>query len=207
MTTMTIEILAERIATLEKQIVMLTSGKPVKSKKDKVKGSRMSGYILYSKDSREKVVAELSAKSDEKVKSPEIMKELGARWKALGDDDKDTWNTKAKDMKDNIVADNNVVEAAKEEVKQEVKAKKTKKSSKNTDSDDEKPKTKRISGYIIFSKAMREEAKTTLAENSDEKVKNSDVMTELGKMWKALDDDEKEAWNDKAKADKAVSAA
>ena len=84
---------------------------------------------------------------------------------------------------------------------------KSKKSSKNADSDDEKPKTKRISGYIIFSKAMREEAKATLAENSDEKVKNSDVMTELGKMWKALDDEEKEAWNEKAKADKVAVAA
>ena len=203
--TMTIEILAERIQALEKQIAMLTKSGKVKS--NKVKGSRMSGYILYSKDARDKVVAELSAKSDEKVKSSEIMKELGARWKALGDDDKETWNTKAKDMKDNIVADNNVVEAAKEEVQKEVKAKKSKKSSKNADSDDEKPKTKRISGYIIFSKAMREEAKATLAENSDEKVKNSDVMTELGKMWKALDDEEKEAWNEKAKADKVAVAA
>jgi len=203
--TMTIEILAERIQALEKQIAMLTKSGKVKS--PKVKGSRMSGYILYSKDARDKVVADLSAKSDEKVKSSEIMKELGARWKALGDDDKETWNTKAKDMKDNIVADNNVVEAAKEEVQQEVKAKKSKKPSKNADSDDEKPKTKRISGYIIFSKAMREEAKATLAENSDEKVKNSDIMTELGKMWKTLDDEEKEAWNEKAKADKVAVAA
>tara|TARA_B100000965_G_scaffold182206_2_gene152097 strand:+ start:268 stop:876 length:609 start_codon:yes stop_codon:yes gene_type:complete len=202
---MTIEILAERIQALEKQIAMLTKSGKVKS--PKVKGSRMSGYILYSKDARDKVVADLSAKSDEKVKSSEIMKELGARWKALGDDDKETWNTKAKDMKDNIVADNNVVEAAKEEVQQEVKAKKSKKPSKNADSDDEKPKTKRISGYIIFSKAMREEAKATLAENSDEKVKNSDIMTELGKMWKTLDDEEKEAWNEKAKADKVAVAA
>ena len=201
---MTIEILAERIATLEKQIVMLTKSPKVKTQK--VKGSRMSGYILYSKDNRIKVVAELSAKSDEKVKSSEIMKELGARWKALGDDDKEIWNTKAKEMKD-VVADNNVVEAAKQEVQQEVKAKKAKKSSKNADSDDEKPKTKRISGYIIFSKAMREEAKAALAENSDEKVKNSDIMTELGKMWKTLDDEEKEAWNEKAKADKVAVAA
>ena len=200
---MTIEILAERIQTLEKQIAMLTKSPKVKTQK--VKGSRMSGYILYSKDSREKVVAELSAKSDEKPKSSDIMKELGSRWKALGDDEKETWNTKAKDMKD-VVADN-VVEAAKEEVQKEVKAKKAKKSSKNTDSDDEKPKTKRISGYIIFSKAMRDEAKATLAENSDEKVKNSDIMTELGKMWKALDDEEKEAWNEKAKADKVAVAA
>ena len=157
--TMTIEILAERIEALEKQIMMLTKSSKVKTQK--VKGSRMSGYILYSKDARDKVVADLSAKSDEKVKSSEIMKELGARWKALGDDDKETWNTKAKEMKD-VVADN-VVVAAKEEVQQEVKAKKAKKSSKNADSDDEKPKTKRISGYIIFSKAMREEAKATLA--------------------------------------------
>ena len=94
MTMMTIEILAERIQTLEKQIAMLTKSPKVKTQK--VKGSRMSGYILYSKDSREKVVAELSAKSEEKPKSSDIMKELGARWKALGDDEKEAWNDKAK---------------------------------------------------------------------------------------------------------------
>ena len=42
-------------------------------------------------------------------------------------------------------------------------------------------------------------------EEADAKVKQSDVMSELGKMWKALDDDEREEWNDKAAEQKASS--
>ena len=47
---------------------------------------------------------------------------------------------------------------------------------------------------------MRESAVETLEENRDDagKVKQSEVMSELGKMWKALDDEERQAWNEKA---------
>ena len=38
------------------------------------------------------------------------------------------------------------------------------------------------------------------------KVKQSDVMSELGKMWKALDDDEREEWNNKAAEQKKASS-
>jgi len=83
--------------------------------------------------------------------------------------------------------------------KKEKKPKKEKKE-KSTSSDDEKPK--RISGYILFSKANREDAIETLqaAGEGDAKIKSTDVMKELGRMWKELEATEKEEWNIKAKA-------
>ena len=96
----------------------------------------------------------------------------------------------------------------KEDTKKDTKEKKAKKTKKD-DSDDEKPKTKRVSGYILYSNANRAEVKEKLAEDSDEKPKNTEVMKELARMWKELSDDEKEVWNDKAKEEKeaAVEAA
>tara|TARA_B100001093_G_scaffold459805_1_gene473209 strand:- start:2724 stop:3065 length:342 start_codon:yes stop_codon:yes gene_type:complete len=85
-----------------------------------------------------------------------------------------------------------------EKKKTEKKAKKEKKKSKDTD-DDEPKKKKGPSGYLLYSKAMRDEAKEKLAKGSDEKPKSTEIMKELGAMWKALSDDEREGWNDKAK--------
>jgi len=89
--------------------------------------------------------------------------------------------------------------------KKETKEKKAKKTKKD-DSDDEKPKTKRVSGYILYSNANRAEVKEKLAEDSEEKPKNTEVMKELARMWKELSDDEKEVWNNKAKEAKEAAA-
>ena len=67
---------------------------------------------------------------------------------------------------------------------------------------DDKPKNKRITGYILFCNDARADVKTQLTV-PDEKLKNTDVMTELARRWKALDVDDKEEWNDKAKAAKS----
>ena len=84
--------------------------------------------------------------------------------------------------------------------KKEKKPKKTKKA-KEESSDDEKPKKKRVSGYILFSNANRDDIKTKLTVD-DEKPKNTDIMKELAKMWKELSDEERDEWNTKAKATK-----
>jgi hypothetical protein len=87
-------------------------------------------------------------------------------------------------------------------VKPEKKPKKEKKD-KSSD-EDEKPKAKRISGYILYSQAMREDVKNDLqATAGEEKLKSTDIMKELGRLWKALDDDEREQWNTKAAEMKA----
>ena len=72
------------------------------------------------------------------------------------------------------------------------KPKKTKKADK-----EDKPKKKRVSGYLLFSKLTRDEVKQELF--GDEKPKNSEIMVELGKRWKALEDEEREEWNRQAK--------
>ena len=87
------------------------------------------------------------------------------------------------------------------EVKEQKKTKKTKKD--KDSSDDEKPKKKRVSGYLLFSSVHRSEVKQELF--GDEKPKNSDIMVELGKRWKALSDEEREEWGAKAKAKAAES--
>ena len=76
--------------------------------------------------------------------------------------------------------------------------KKEKKIKKKSDSDDDKPKTKRVSGYILYSNAHRDEVKEELSDG-ETKAKNTDVMRKLAENWKALDDDGKTQWNDKAK--------
>ena len=78
------------------------------------------------------------------------------------------------------------------------KPKPTKKPKKDKDSDDEKPKTKRISGYILYSKANRDDVKALLT-SDDEKPKNTEIMCKLAQNWKALSDDERTEWNAKAK--------
>ena len=84
------------------------------------------------------------------------------------------------------------------EDKQPKKPKKEKKPKKDDSSDDEKPKKKRVSGYILFSNATRDEVRDKLADG-DEKPKNTDIMKELARLWKELPDEEKESWNAKAK--------
>jgi len=80
------------------------------------------------------------------------------------------------------------------------KKSKKKKSTKSATDDDE-PKKKRVSGYILFGKAERENVKNLLHTNTPhgEKVKSTDVMKTLGKLWKELPEDLRTAWNEKAK--------
>ena len=76
--------------------------------------------------------------------------------------------------------------------------KKSKAAKKEVASDEEKPKKKRTSGYLLYSSENREVVKTKLTADGA-KLKNQDIMTELGAMWQALSDEEKAGWNDKAK--------
>ena len=114
----TIEVLAERVAVLEKQLAILLSEKAVdvseskdtkdtktskKTKKAKEddgqpKKKRTSGYILYSNAHRDEVKDSLT-EGDEKPKNTDIMKKLAENWKLLTDEDRDKWNTKAKELK------------------------------------------------------------------------------------------------------------
>ena len=116
---MTLELVAQRIEVLEKQMAMLLSDKttdesddkskkkPKKEKKDKKSDSdddkpkkkRTSGYILYSNATRDEVKEALTV-DGEKPKNPDIMRELAKNWKALSEDEQEVWKAKAKEIKD-----------------------------------------------------------------------------------------------------------
>ena len=83
----------------------------------------------------------------------------------------------------------------------DTKEKKQKKEKKPKPDQDDKPKVKRTTGYILFGKAERDNVVTHLS-LSDDKPKNTEIMTEIARLWKALDQTERDEWNLKAK-DKA----
>ena len=114
---MTLEIVANRIAELEKQMAVVlakldekteataSEAKPKKEKKekspkkekpekeDKPKTKRgMTGYLLFSKENRAAVKEELGD-----VKPTEVVTEVAKRWKALTDEEREEWNKTAKD--------------------------------------------------------------------------------------------------------------
>ena len=97
-----------------------------------------------------------------------------------------------------LLADNStkIDDKPKNKTKKDDKEDKPKKKTKKEDKED-KPKKKRVSGYLLFSKVNRDDVKQELF--GDEKPKNSEIMVELGKRWKALDDEEREEWNTQAK--------
>ena len=113
---MTIEILAQKVELLEKQMTMMLADKttdvsddkpkkkPKKEKKadsddDKPKKKRISGYILYSNTTRDEIKDALTV-DGEKPKNPDIMRELAKNWKALSEEEQGVWKNKAKDLKD-----------------------------------------------------------------------------------------------------------
>ena len=80
---------------------------------------------------------------------------------------------------------------------QETKATRTKKAKKT------KKKTGRVSGYNVFTKDMYQEVKQSLEEQG--KKEKGGVLKEIGKRWKALDDDAKQAYKDKATAQNSAA--
>ena len=75
------------------------------------------------------------------------------------------------------------------------KEKKEKKEKSPKADKEEKPKKKRgITGYLLFSKENRASVKEEMGD-----VKPTEVVTQIAKMWKELDDDEREEWNKRAK--------
>ena len=78
-----------------------------------------------------------------------------------------------------------------------IKATKKQKSSTNKDGS---PKKKRgTTGYLMFAKETRPEAKDFITTEENPNPKPTEVVTEIAKRWKALDDEERASWNEKAK--------
>ena len=90
----------------------------------------------------------------------------------------------------------------------EIKAATKASGKKKTDTAD-KPKTKRgTTGYLMYTGELRKEVTDEMAKSlaDGEKIKPSQVVTELAGRWKALSDEEKAEWNEKAKTKNAAES-
>ena len=201
---------AQRELNLGKIQIKGSTAKASTSKKaadpDKPKAKRgPTGYLLYTKELRPEVKAEMEAElgDDEKLKPQDVVTALAARWKALGDDEKAEWNAKAKSP---AASDDEAAEPSappptpKKEVKKEVKKEAKKEVKKETGESSTAP-AKKKSGYLLFGKEMREQIKDAMMAELEEgeKLKPQAVVTEIAAQWKALSDEEKAEWNEKAK--------
>ena len=88
---------------------------------------------------------------------------------------------------------------AKLDEKTEVTASVTKPKKEKKEKSDEPNKKRGVSGYLVYAKEMRQSAKESLVENGNETPKPTEVLTQVAKMWRELDDEEREEWNAKAK--------
>ena len=79
---------------------------------------------------------------------------------------------------------------------------KSKKATKTKKEAEDKPKTKRApTGYLLYSKEVREEVKQELTEALDEgeKLKPQDVVVAIAARWKEANQEVRDEWNTKAK--------
>ena len=72
---------------------------------------------------------------------------------------------------------------------------------------DESKEKRAPTGYLNYSKDVRQAVKEelTAALEEDQKLKPQDVVKEIAIRWKALDQDARDEWNDKAKTPVASS--
>lgn len=200
---------AQRELNLGKIQIKGTSTKASPGKKaadpDKPKAKRgPTGYLLYTKELRPEVKAEMEAElgEGEKLKPQDVVTALAARWKALGDEEKAQWNAKAKSppASDDEATPSAPPPTPKKETKKETKKEAKKEAKKDAGESSEAPK-KRQSGYLLFGKEMRADIKAAMEAELEEgeKLKPQAVVTEIAAQWKALSDEEKAEWNDKAK--------
>ena len=79
------------------------------------------------------------------------------------------------------------------------KPKSAKKEKSSTNKDGSPKKKRGTTGYLMFAKETRPEAKDFITTDENPTPKPTEVVTEIAKRWKALEDEERASWNDKAK--------
>ena len=92
----------DKVSTGDQEVVSKKTTKKIKDEtssddEDKPKKKRgTNGYILFSNANREDANTRLLV-GTEKPKNTEVMKQLAQMWRALGDEEKEVWNAKAKE--------------------------------------------------------------------------------------------------------------
>ena len=164
---MTIE---QTVAILAKEYGFKKSDALKKLKKgDKPKRAK-TGYNLFVADERHRIAV---ANPDDSTQ--EIMKKVGAAWKALEEAEREEWNNEARIAK--------TPDASSDE-EMEVEEKKEKK--------EKKPRAK--TGYNLFVADERPRIKKANPDDSTQ-----ELMKKVGAAWKALEEEKRAEWNESAK--------
>ena len=105
---MTLEMVAARVAELEKQMSEVMSKMEIekpknkKSKKDKSEEPKkkrgVSGYLVFAKEKRESAKEALVEDGNETPKPTEVLTRVAKLWRDLDNEAKEVWNTKAKEI-------------------------------------------------------------------------------------------------------------
>lgn len=95
------EVKVSKVEAKSEKAVKKKTEKAEKGEKGEKTKRALSGYQVYMKHMRSEVSKEMEADLEDgvKLKPKDVMTELGARWKALSDSEKDEWKTKATELK------------------------------------------------------------------------------------------------------------
>ncbi len=88
------------LATTTKKSKSKSSKKTDKTDKTDKPKKPISGYILFSKENRDKAKSKLTADNGDQyvLKNSDVMVMLGKMWKELDENEQKTWNEKAKNI-------------------------------------------------------------------------------------------------------------
>eukprot|EP00659_Diplonema_papillatum_P004888 gene4888-7546_t len=157
----------------------------------------LSAYFIFSGEKRVEVKEE-----NPDLKIGEVAKKLGELWGEMSDAEKKPYQKKAEALKAKYQEDLKEYEANKEDDDEdEDEDDEPKKKKKKTAAKDPNAPKKPLTSYFLF---LADKRASTKAENPD--LNNKELVTELGRMWSALGDDEKQVYetqNAKAKAEYA----
>ena len=174
------EELIETEKDLEKSVIEFKGEKKLKRDPDAPKGAK-NAFIFFCTDNRDEVKDE-----NPSIKTKDITKKLGEMWREVDGDLKTEYQEKAKHDKERY--ERELEDYVPKDGYKNPKDKKKKKSKSNS------PKRAR-SSYIFFCKENREEV-------SGLGLKNTEILTKLGEMWKGLSDKKKKKYIKMADDDK-----
>jgi len=170
-----------------------------KKKKDANAPKRgKSSFMYFGDEWRPKLKEE-----NPELTVPEMGKALGEKWKTLTAEEKEPYEEKAKEDKVRYEKAKAEYDAAnptpmdEDSSDDDAPLKKQKKAKKKKKKDPNAPK-KNMTAFLIFSNAERPKV---MEENKEAGVAGWGKI--LGEKWKALSEEEKEPWQEKAKEDKA----
>eukprot|EP00357_Protocruzia_adherens_P018352 CAMPEP_0114994682 /NCGR_PEP_ID=MMETSP0216-20121206/13281_1 /TAXON_ID=223996 /ORGANISM="Protocruzia adherens, Strain Boccale" /LENGTH=436 /DNA_ID=CAMNT_0002358583 /DNA_START=105 /DNA_END=1415 /DNA_ORIENTATION=+ len=141
----------------------------------------MTAFAIYSKENRENIAAE-----NPELKAPDLMKEIGKRWKELDTEARAEYERKSEVDKERWKRENEIYMQQQSLTMNGKKGK-----------DKDGPK-RSMSAYMFFNKETRELVKKDLGDDA----RAPDILKEVAKRWSSLTDEDKIPFAEMARKDK-----